>query len=189
VLLYEQQLKRSAVAWRNRFMENEVTYRGVVATHLLLRRSESILLLRRYKTGWEDGKYSVVAGHVDPFESAIDAMLREAWEEAGIRIEAGDLEFAHVMHRRKANGEERVDVWFTCERWNGELHNAEPQKCDDLRWFTWENLPPNLINYVRTTLLLIKGGHKFSVYNDQELLHFSGVDSQVQHASVLSYLL
>jgi len=165
-------------------MKNETEYRRFVATHLLLRRCESILLLRRLNTGWEDGKYSVVAGHVDPCESAIDAMLREAWEEAGIRIEAENLEFAHVMHRRKANGEERVDLWFSCERWNGEPHNAEPQMCDDLSWFTWDHLPANLIDYVRTTLFLIKGGHKFSVYND-ELLHFSGVNSQVHEASVL----
>ena len=96
-------------------MKNEIIHRGFVATHLLLRRSESILLLRRYNTGWEDGKYSVVAGHIDPDESAVDAMLREAWEEAGIRIEAENLEFAHVMHRRKVNGEERVDLWFLCE--------------------------------------------------------------------------
>ena len=160
--------------------------RGVVASHLLLGRPKSILLLRRYKTGWEDGKYSVVAGHVDPNESAIDAMLREAWEEAGIRIDAENLEFAHVMHRRKADGEEKMDVWFTCERWEGVPYNAEPQKCDDMRWFTWENLPPNLVDYVRTTLILIRDGYKFSVYNNQDLLHFSGTDSRVRHALALS---
>src|SRR5437868_84124 len=118
-------------------MKNKITQCRIVASHLVLRRSDSLLLMRRYRTGWGDGKYSVIAGHVEPGESPIEAMLREAWEEAGIRIEVENLEFAHVMHRRKANGEEKVDMWFSCERWEGIPHNAEPHKCDDLAWFTW----------------------------------------------------
>ncbi|MET0464571.1 MAG: NUDIX domain-containing protein [Chitinophagaceae bacterium] len=156
-----------------------------MASHLLLQQQESILLLRRYRTGWEDGKYSVVAGHVDPGESAVEALLREAWEEAGIRIEAEHLEFAHVMHRRKEDGEEKLDVWFSCEKWDGVLHNAEPHMCDDLRWFSWESLPTNMVDYVRTALCLIREGYKFSVYHGQGLLHFSGADSRVKHASAL----
>lgn len=160
-------------------MKNETKCR-VIASHLFLRRSDEVLLLRRYRTGWEDGKYSVVAGHVESDESPIGAMLREAWEEAGIRIKIENLEFVHVMHRRKADGQEKLDVWFSCERWDGVPRNAEPQKCDDLRWFTWGSLPPNLVDYVRTALLLIKDGHKFSVYSEQKLLHFSDTDSRMK---------
>lgn len=159
----------------------------VVASHLLLRRQESLLLSRRFHTGWEDGKYSVVAGHVNPDESPVLAMIREAREEAGIRIDAENLEFAHVMHRRKAHGEVKVDIWFSCDTWEGTPHNAEPHKCDDLRWFTWNSLPTNLVEYVRTALLLIRDECKFSAYCDRSLLLFSGIDSRVRRVSTPSY--
>ena len=52
-------------------------FKLVVAVHLILIENGKILLLRRYNTGYEDGNYSVVAGHIDGNESVIKAMKRE----------------------------------------------------------------------------------------------------------------
>lgn len=49
-------------------------YRIHVAVHLLLIRDNKILLLRRYNTGYEDGNYSVVAGHMTENENVFQAM-------------------------------------------------------------------------------------------------------------------
>jgi 8-oxo-dGTP diphosphatase len=57
-----------------------------VAVHLFFLRDKQILLLRRFKTGYEDGNYSVVAGHVDTGESVTQAAIREANEEVGVII-------------------------------------------------------------------------------------------------------
>ena len=57
-------------------------FKLVVAVHLILIENGKILLLRRYNTGYEDGNYSLVAGHIDGNESVIQAMQREALEEA-----------------------------------------------------------------------------------------------------------
>lgn len=126
-------------------------FKAIPAVHLFLLRNDAILLLRRYNTGWEDGKYSVPAGHVDGKEKISDAMMREAKEEIGVTVKANDLQFVHVMYRKQAN-QERIDFFFTATQWQGEVKNNEPHKCDDLRWFTIGKLPQNTIPYVRSAI-------------------------------------
>jgi 8-oxo-dGTP diphosphatase len=55
-----------------------------VAVHLLVLRGDDVLLVRRSNTGYEDGRLSVVAGHVEPGESITQAAIREASEEVGV---------------------------------------------------------------------------------------------------------
>jgi len=134
----------------------------VVAAHLFLLRDRQVLLLRRYNTGYEDGKYSVIAGHVDGGEEIVAAMAREAREEAGIAIAPGDLDVVGVMHRRSA--EERIDFFLVARRWAGDVTNREPDKCDELAWFDLEALPPNVIPYVRRALDNYRAGRWFDSF-------------------------
>jgi len=125
-------------------------YRQIGTAHLFLIKDNKVLLLRRFNTGYEDGKYSVVAGHIDASETARQTMIREAKEEAGIDIAMEDLETVHVMHRKgKREGQERIDFFFAAKRWTGEPKNLEPRKCDDLRWFELDKLPDNTISYIK----------------------------------------
>jgi len=127
--------------------------RAVIAVHLLLLRGEEVLLLRRSNTGYEDGNYSVVAGHLDGNETASQAMVREASEEAGIIVAPADLRFVHVMHRKEAaEADERIDLFFAATRWQGELEIAEPEKCSELRWAALDALPPTMVPYVQAAL-------------------------------------
>ena len=116
------------------------------------------MLLRRFDTGYEDGKYSMVAGHVDRGETFTQCIIREAKEEAGIVLKPEDLEVAHVMHRNSdtAENNERVDIFFVARQWQGEPQNNEPHKCDDLSWFNLDNLPDNIIPYIGQALESIK---------------------------------
>jgi 8-oxo-dGTP pyrophosphatase MutT (NUDIX family) len=113
-------------------------------------RENQILLLRRLNTGYRDGEYSVPAGHLDGNETVVAAAAREAEEEIGVRIEAGDIRFSSVMHR--IEGDERVDFFAQVHHWQGEIINAEPEKCDDLRWVDLTNLPETTIPYVRRAI-------------------------------------
>jgi 8-oxo-dGTP diphosphatase len=128
-------------------------FRAVIAVHLLLLRGEEVLLLRRANTGYEDGNYSVVAGHLDGNETASQAMVREAAEETGIRVASADLRFVHVMHRKEATeADERIDLFFSAMRWQGEPEIREPEKCSELLWVALDALPRNVVPYVRAAL-------------------------------------
>jgi 8-oxo-dGTP diphosphatase len=121
-----------------------------VTVHLLFIREDQVLLLRRFNTGYADGQYSVPAGHLDGGETVMDAAAREAEEEVGIKIGASDMAFSTVMHRMEED--ERVDFFIHVRQWNGEPINAEPDKCDDLCWADVNQLPANMIPYVRQAL-------------------------------------
>jgi 8-oxo-dGTP diphosphatase len=118
--------------------------------HLFFFRENQILLLRRFNTGFRDGEYSVPAGHLDGGETVMDAAAREAEEEVGVKIEVENMTFSTVMHR--IEDDERVDFFVQVHQWQGEPFNAEPDKCDDLRWVEMDDLPENTVPYVRQAL-------------------------------------
>jgi 8-oxo-dGTP diphosphatase len=120
------------------------------AVHLFLIRDGQVLLSRRFNTGYEDGKYSVVAGHLNGDEEIKAAMIREAREEVGIEISPLDLQVVGVMHRK--SNDERIDFFLAATSWSGEITNREPDRCDQLAWFDMDELPENVIPYVRRAL-------------------------------------
>jgi len=134
-----------------------------VAVHLFILRDNHILLQRRFQTGYEDGKYGVVAGHINGNEQILDAMLREAKEEAGITLDFNKTRVVQVMHRKKPD-EERIDYFLHCTSWSGEIQNMEPNKCDDLSWFPLEKLPENTIGYVAHAINCFLRGEQFTSF-------------------------
>jgi len=138
-------------------------FKSVVAVHLILIENGKILLLRRYNTGYEDGNYSVVAGHIDGNESVIKAMQREALEEAGISIKDEDLKIVHVMHR-KAKDRESIDYFLACEKYTGQIRIMEQDKCDELAFYDLDKMPSNVIPYVRKAIEDYRNNVPFSVY-------------------------
>ncbi len=134
----------------------------LAAVHLFLVRNNSILLLRRYNTGYADGQYSVIAGHLDGNEEIKVAMVREAWEEANIKIIASELQIVGVMHRKSV--QERIDFFLMANLWTGEIVNKEPGKCDDLRWFPLTVLPENTVPYVRKAIENYQQGNWFDSF-------------------------
>lgn len=136
-----------------------------VAVHLLLLRADEVLLLRRHNTGYEDGNYSVIAGHLDGQETARQAVVREASEESGIPVAEEDLCFVHVMHRKEAaEADERIDLFFTATRWRGEPAVREPEKCSELRWVDRDALPSNMVPYVRAALGHVQAHQAFAEF-------------------------
>ena len=123
---------------------------AVVNAYLLLRKEKKVLLSLRRNTGYFDGYYGLVSGHVEDQESASSAMIREAKEEANLIICSKSLKVVHLMHRK--TNRFNIDVFFECTNWEGKLHNLEPDKCAELDFFSLENLPENLVPYIARAL-------------------------------------
>ncbi len=128
----------------------EERYKFICAVYLLLIKENQILLLKRYNTGYEDGNYSLVSGHMEGNETIKQAMIREAREEAGIIIYEEDIKIATFLHRK--TDPERFDFFLQCKKWNGEIDNKEPDKCCELSWYDINNLPSNIIPCVRKAI-------------------------------------
>jgi len=145
---------------------NEERFKLLTGVYLILRRGDEVLLLRRANTGYQDGKYSLVAGHLDGDELATVAMAREAKEEAGITIDPKELKLVHTDHRlrRGEPGQERIELFFEASKWEGEIVNNEPHKHDDLSWHPINNLPTETIAYIRNALTRVSQGITFSEY-------------------------
>lgn len=137
-------------------------FKTIAEVHLVLERDEEFLMLHRFQTGYMDGYYSLVAGHVDGGETFTQAMAREALEEAGISIEIEDLELVHTMHRM--DGEERLSLFFKAKKWSGEVSNMEPRKCDDLDWYTIPAKSKLMIPYILSALTKIAEGTPYSEF-------------------------
>ncbi|MDD5145236.1 MAG: NUDIX domain-containing protein [Candidatus Pacebacteria bacterium] len=131
-------------------MPNE-RFKLIASVYLVLIRDNKILLSRRYNTGYFDGNYSFPAGHIDGNETLKQGLVREVKEEIGVDLESNDLELIHVMDR-KIPDDERLDFFFRTKKYLGEPKIMETNKCDDLSWFELNNLPQNIIPYIKQAI-------------------------------------
>lgn len=131
------------------------------AVYLMPIKDQQILLLRRFNTGWMDGHYSLIAGHLNGNESITQAMIREAHEEAKIKITNSQLIPATALHR-KAVDLEYIDFFFVVEQWDGIPTIGEPNKCDELDWFKMDDLPINTLPYIKEAINNYKNHVPFS---------------------------
>lgn len=139
-------------------------FKLVPSVYLVLIKNNKILLSRRYNTGYFDGNYSFPAGHLDGNETLKQGMVREAKEEVGLELNSDDLELVHVMNR-KIPDRERIDFFFTVKYWVGNPEIMEKNKCDDLSWFEFNNLPENIIPYIKQAIHSISNN---IIYSERE---------------------
>ena len=100
---------------------------------------------------------------MDGGETAKQSIIREAKEEAGITLKPKDLKVAHISHRYRPD-REYIDIYLTADRWSGEIRIAEPDKCDDLRWFPMKKLPKNILPDVKQALKRIEKGEFYGEF-------------------------
>ena len=137
--------------------------KSVPAVYIIFKKDGKILMGRRQNTTYYDGWYGVPAGHVEAGELPTQAAVREAKEEVGVDVNPEDIKFAHALYRT-AHDEtgDRADYFFIVEKWSGEPKIMEPKKCDDLKWFPFDELPENTIHHEKSVIENIKQGINYS---------------------------
>ena len=139
-------------------------YCSFLAVDLVLTRTnekgkKEILLQLRQNTGYMDNMYDFAcSGHVEKGESCTQALIREAKEEIGISIEEKDLVFLAVNHYYQTD---YLHVIFTTKNYEGNPTVCEPNECGGLLWADMDNLPSNIIPYVKNALEDIKLGIQY----------------------------
>ncbi len=134
-----------------------------ISSYVIVRREDKVAFLLRSNTQWMNGYYGLPSGKVEKKENALAAASREALEEIGIKINPKDLKFVHMMHRHAET--DWIDVFFEAENYEGEAVNAEPEVHGELAWFDPENLPDNVLEYIRIAVRHIEAGKNYSEYD------------------------
>lgn len=130
---------------------SDVSFVVVPAAYVALVRPGAagleVLMMLRRGTGYMDGHWALVAGHLEDAESVEAGAVREVREEVGVEIDTGSLEPLCGMHRRSSDLpiDQRVDYFFACRTWRGEPRLLETGKAADLRWFPLSGLPDPVV--------------------------------------------
>lgn len=139
----------------------------VAASYVVLRRrredADEVLLQRRAGTGFMDGWWAVLAGHVEPGESVHETAVREAEEEAGVVVAPAALRPLTAIHRFERTGpqvEQRIDVFFEVTDWSGAPALREPDRADAMGWFALDALPDDVVPHERLVLDLLATGER-----------------------------
>jgi 8-oxo-dGTP pyrophosphatase MutT (NUDIX family) len=120
-----------------------------IAAHVFLLRAGQVLLLLRHNTGFEDGKYGVPAGHLEPGESVRQAAARECREEVGVVVDPADLRPIGATHYTSPSGT-GVDFFFVATRWRGEPSACA--ECSAVVWCAPDSLPETTIVFIRRAI-------------------------------------
>ena len=129
-----------------------------VVAHVFLLHSGSVLLVRRSNTGFKDGSYGPVGGHLESGETIQQAAIRECHEEIGVIIKSEDLKIIGVTHYNSSAGAgQGIDFFLIAKKWEGEpFLKAE---CDDMQWCPIDDLPQKIMPFVKRAIEhhLLKG--------------------------------
>ena len=128
---------------------------------LILYNKGNILLLRQKRA--LGGNFTLVGGTVEVSESAREALIREANEEAGLVLKKEHLELVHVLQKNNKKGP-RVTLYFKAKKWSGRLKTGEPEKFLGVAWASLDRLPTNLTDTVKHVLKKYREGKMYSEF-------------------------
>ncbi len=130
---------------------------------LILIKGNKVLLMKRCNTGYMDGYYGMVSGHLEKNESLKQAMIREAFEEVGILIKEENIQI--VCEIRRGDNDNYFNYFLTTKIYEGEPSIKEQDKCQELIWCDLDKLPENTIIAEKRAVYNYLNGISFDEYN------------------------
>lgn len=119
--------------------------------------NRNVLLIEKKRPKWQAGRWNGIGGHVEPGESAVDAIRRECREEAGLLVSDWD-EVVTLLHRdwvvkffkaKLPEGQEIRQVTDERLGWVADHALGRFPVLDNLRW-----LVPLCLDTVKLPLVL-----------------------------------
>ena len=122
-----------------------------VGVGVLLADNQGRVLLTLRKLPPEARCWSIVGGKVDFLETLEQCAIREAREEVGVKISLRSL-LCVTDHCLPGENQHWVAPAYLGQILCGEATNCEPAKTREIRWFSMEDLPPNLTMTARNAI-------------------------------------
>ncbi|MFK0154338.1 NUDIX domain-containing protein [Streptomyces sp. NPDC090493] len=156
--------KHAAQAAPPKQSATNATVRNVIGVHLYLEDGQGrVLLGRRHPdSAYAGGMWHFLAGHCER-ESAVQCLVREAFEEAGLVIDPADVAYAHTVHLLDTpESEPRMQLVFRVQTWKGTPQVREKDKCLEWAWWVPGDLPAPIVPYTRHAIEQIQANKPYS---------------------------
>lgn len=101
---------------------------------------DRMVLMQKRKSKHGEGTWAFPGGHLEFGETPEQCAARETFEEAGITVT--DLErgpYTNDVHQ--SEGKHYITLFILAHSFSGEPRVCEPEKCEQWKWFSWDNMP------------------------------------------------
>ncbi len=152
-------------------------FRTILTSRLLLEYRDHYLYLAQTKSNGES--FTLPGGKIEGEEFAKEALIREAFEEAGIILTKKSLKLVHIVHKRLHSTTEII-FFFHAASWKGELKIKEPDKFRETVWFPIDERPKRLPAVIQSAMSKIDKGKIFSRFPNTKVKENSIIKENVK---------
>ncbi len=139
---------------KEKFEETSMSDLPIGVNAILINEKGEILLGKR-KNAFGDGEFSLIGGHLKDGERIEACIVRELWEEVGLKVLEEDVEvvnFAFV-----GEGIPMIEIGAVVKKYEGVPTIKEPLYCEKIGFFRLEELPKIFVGTRVNLELYLKG--------------------------------
>ena len=135
---------------------------ALVCPNMMLIRGDQVLLLKRadWAPIWPN-TWHLPTGRIEVGESPLQAIIRETYEEVGVRCnpKLGTVVTYQGKHFQNPEVDYKdISLFFVCDDFKEEPMNKEPRLHPEMDWFSYQSLPKPIIpNVARAIEQYFKG--------------------------------